>query len=56
MFPTAWWLGPLRWYIPWKAQAGLAWLGGCVGYKPIMKDYTDEGVWKEFVRGKRIWQ
>ncbi|KAL4863458.1 hypothetical protein BDV12DRAFT_206457 [Aspergillus spectabilis] len=25
IFPTAWWLGPLRWIVPWSAQVGLEW-------------------------------
>ncbi|KAF2708234.1 hypothetical protein K504DRAFT_334527, partial [Pleomassaria siparia CBS 279.74] len=32
MFPTAWWLGPLRWWVPWKFQAGMALFGRLLGY------------------------
>ncbi|KAK4903460.1 hypothetical protein LTR27_000391 [Elasticomyces elasticus] len=31
-FPRATWLGPLRWWVPWKIQAGLAGLAGMLGY------------------------
>lgn len=35
MFPTVSILGPLRWWLPWKLQAGVAVLAGWLGYKPL---------------------
>jgi hypothetical protein len=52
LFPTAWWLGPLRWWVPWHLQGAVAWVGKCCGYKALMKEYTMEEDWEEYVRSK----
>jgi hypothetical protein len=33
MFPSLWFLGSLRWWVPWKLQAGVAMLASWMGYK-----------------------
>ncbi|SMR61156.1 unnamed protein product [Zymoseptoria tritici ST99CH_1E4] len=35
MFPSLTFLGPLRWWIPWKLQAGVAAIVDLLGYKPL---------------------
>jgi hypothetical protein len=52
LFPTAWWLGPLRWWVPWQLQGAIAWVGRCCGYRALMKKYTKEEDWEEYVKGK----
>ncbi|KAF2103825.1 hypothetical protein NA57DRAFT_50692 [Rhizodiscina lignyota] len=42
MLPSAWWLGPLRWWIPWQLQRIGAAIARLCGYKPWMKRYTTE--------------
>jgi len=54
MFPTAWWLGPLRWWIPWKFQGAIAWVGRGMGYRPLMREYMGVREWEEYVGGKRV--
>lgn len=53
VFPTVWWLGPLRWWVPWMLQAGIAGLGRLVGYRALMEKYTEKEEWEEYVRAKR---
>ncbi|KAK3669206.1 hypothetical protein LTR78_010903 [Recurvomyces mirabilis] len=33
IFPTAWWLGPLRWGVPWIMQSSMAQVARWCGYK-----------------------
>jgi hypothetical protein len=33
IFPKAWWLGPLRWFVPWSLQACLAQIARWSGYE-----------------------
>ncbi|KAH6618634.1 hypothetical protein C7974DRAFT_400527 [Boeremia exigua] len=53
VFPTAWWLGALRWGLPWVVQAAVARVGRLCGYRALMKKYTEEGEWKEYISAKR---
>ncbi|KAF1851690.1 uncharacterized protein K460DRAFT_39443 [Cucurbitaria berberidis CBS 394.84] len=53
MFPTAWWLGPIRWWVPWTLQRMCAWVGRCCGYMALMEQYTDQEEWKDFLRAKK---
>lgn len=53
VFPTAWWLGPLRWWVPWVVQAGVARVGRLAGYRALMERYTGKEEWDEYVRAKR---
>ncbi|KAF3046092.1 hypothetical protein E8E12_011010 [Didymella heteroderae] len=53
VFPTAWWLGPLRWWVPWTVQKGIAGVGRLCGYKALMQKYTGEEEWEEYLRTKR---
>jgi hypothetical protein len=53
LFPTAWWFGPLRWWVPWKLQGLIAWVGRCCGYRALMREYTSAGDWEEYVKGKK---
>lgn len=53
MFPTVWWLGPLRWWVPWVFQAGVAQVGRMAGYRALMEKYTQKEEWEEYVRAKR---
>ncbi|KAE9379686.1 hypothetical protein N431DRAFT_527040 [Stipitochalara longipes BDJ] len=41
-FPTATWLGPLRWWVPWKVQALFATMGRLMGLTPMMERYTSK--------------
>jgi len=51
-FPTATWLGPLRWWVPWKMQAAFAAVARLFGKKPAMKAYTDAEHWEALQNGK----
>jgi hypothetical protein len=53
VFPTLWWLGPMRWWVPWKVQGMIAWVGTCFGYRALMREYTGEEEWEEYVRLKK---
>lgn len=55
VFPTAWWLGPLRWWVPWMLQAGVSGVGRLFGYKALMEEYTGKEDWEEYLRTKRAW-
>lgn len=39
--PSCWWLGPLRWMIPWSAQCALEWVRKMCGGKDIVKLVED---------------
>ncbi|KFY49255.1 hypothetical protein V495_00636 [Pseudogymnoascus sp. VKM F-4514 (FW-929)] len=52
-FPTATWLGPLRWWVPWKVQALFAAAGRLIGLTPMMKRYTSEEEFAEIQKTKR---
>ena len=39
MFPSATWMGSLRWQIPWLLQAGVAHVASYFGYTPEIKKY-----------------
>ena len=51
-FPTTWFLGPLRWWVPWKIQAALAGVARLVGKMPAMQKYTAKEDWEAFQSGK----
>jgi hypothetical protein len=53
LLPKAWWLGALRWWVPWKLQGMVAWVGRWCGYTALMREYTSEEDWEEFVRLKK---
>jgi hypothetical protein len=36
------WLGPLRWWVPWKLQAFFAAMGRLMGFTPVMEKYTSK--------------
>jgi hypothetical protein len=48
--PTMTWLGPLRWWVPWKVQALFAVLGRLGGLTPMMDKYTSKEDWAELCR------
>ncbi|KAF2810503.1 uncharacterized protein BDZ99DRAFT_463077 [Mytilinidion resinicola] len=52
-FPTATWLGPLRWWVPWKMQAGFAQVARWCGYTPLTEKYTPKEEWEKYVRVKK---
>ncbi|KFY77714.1 hypothetical protein V499_02962 [Pseudogymnoascus sp. VKM F-103] len=52
-FPTATWLGPLRWWVPWKVQALFAAAGRLMGLTPMMKRYTSDEEFAEIQKTKR---
>jgi len=52
MYPTASWLGPLRWWIPCVAQAAFATVARMMGRTPLMERYTPEAEWKKLQRLK----
>lgn len=47
MFPKAWFLGPLRWWIPWKFQALCATVAAWLGMKPLLAKYMSATEWDE---------
>lgn len=55
MLPKASFLGPLRWWIPWKFQAGIAAIGRLRGYRALMEKYTPKEHWETYLHAKRAW-
>ncbi|KAF2873274.1 hypothetical protein BDV95DRAFT_490900 [Massariosphaeria phaeospora] len=53
MFPRAFWLGPLRWWVPWKLQATVAAVGRLMGYRALMERYTEKEEWETYLHAKR---
>lgn len=53
IFPRAWWLGPLRWWIPWKLQAAVAAIGRWIGYRALQEKYMPKEEWEEYLRSKK---
>jgi hypothetical protein len=54
LFPTAWWLGPLRWWVPWRLQGAIAMVGRLLGYRALMEKYTPKEDWYEYLHAKRL--
>jgi len=52
-FPTVTWLGPLRWWVPWKMQAFFAMVARLVGRTPLMEKYTPKEEWAKYVSAKK---
>ncbi|KAL6249010.1 hypothetical protein RBB50_004073 [Rhinocladiella similis] len=46
-FPTAWFLGPLRWWIPYQFQTICVAIARLWGMKPLMKKYVSDEEWEE---------
>ncbi|KAK7900711.1 hypothetical protein LTR67_002995 [Exophiala xenobiotica] len=46
-FPRAWFLGPLRWWVPYQFQALCALMARCAGMKPLIEKYMSENEWEE---------
>ncbi|KAJ4297701.1 hypothetical protein N0V90_005596 [Kalmusia sp. IMI 367209] len=53
MFPRAWWLGPLRWWIPWQLQGLAATIGRFFGYKGLIEKHTAPEEWANYLHSKR---
>ncbi|KAF1978199.1 hypothetical protein BU23DRAFT_550272 [Bimuria novae-zelandiae CBS 107.79] len=53
MFPRAWWLGPLRWWIPWTFQSLAATIGTWLGYKALIERYVSAEEWDSYAHSKR---
>ena len=53
VFPTAKWLGPLRWWLPWKLQAAIAGIGRLTGVRGVQKEYTTDEDWEAYLHAKR---
>lgn len=53
MFPRAWFLGPLRWWIPYQFQGACAKIGAWMGMKPLIEKYMSPEDWKE-VQGRMV--
>ncbi|KAK5467854.1 hypothetical protein LTS15_000827 [Exophiala xenobiotica] len=47
MLTQAWFLGPLRWWIPYQFQALCAVMARWAGMKPFIKKYMSEREWEE---------
>ncbi|KAF2741169.1 hypothetical protein EJ04DRAFT_548110 [Polyplosphaeria fusca] len=52
-FPRVKWLGPLRWWLPWKFQGGIAWVAKMMGYRALLKEYTPKEEWEAYLHAKR---
>lgn len=52
-FPTATWLGPLRWWVPWKMQGLFAMVARLVGRTPLMERYTPKEEWAKYASAKK---
>ncbi|KAH7122371.1 hypothetical protein B0J11DRAFT_336946 [Dendryphion nanum] len=52
-FPGAWWLGPLRWWVPYQVQAGFAGLARLLGYRPLLEEYTPKEHWGKYLKMKK---
>jgi len=47
MLPGAWFLGPLRWWVPWKLQALGATIAQWTGKKTLLQKYLSKEEWEE---------
>jgi len=47
MFPRAWFLGPLRWWIPWKLQDMCATIAIWTGKKALIEKYMSPQEWDD---------
>lgn len=54
MFPKLWFLGPLRWWIPWKFQASFTTVGTWMGLKPLRSKYMSKDEWEDVEVQKRV--
>ena len=45
MFPSVSFLGMLRWWVPWKFQAGLAAVARMLGRESLIEKYTSAEDW-----------
>ena len=54
IFPRAWFLGPLRWWVPYVAQAGLSVVARMLGRMPLMEKYTPAAEWKKYKQGLKM--
>jgi hypothetical protein len=54
MFPGAWWLGPLRWWVPWHLQGLLARVGRWQGKSGLMQQYVRPEDWKAYHENKKL--
>ncbi|KAH8645504.1 hypothetical protein BX600DRAFT_534511 [Xylariales sp. PMI_506] len=53
IFPGAWWLGPLRWFIPWALQATIAAIARWQGKKGLVEEYVRPEDWKAYNERKK---
>jgi hypothetical protein len=53
MFPGAWWLGPLRWWVPWKLQGAVASIARWQGKHGLVKQYVLEDDWNLYLESKK---
>ncbi|KAL4816237.1 hypothetical protein BDW67DRAFT_162597 [Aspergillus spinulosporus] len=49
LWPTAWWLGPLRWMIPWSAQKTMEWTRTLLGGSSVV-DVVEQIIDREVVK------
>ena len=52
-FPTAKFLGPLRWWVPWKVQGAFAAAARLLGYQPLLEKYTPAAEWAKIQQAKK---
>ncbi|OCK73577.1 hypothetical protein K432DRAFT_438272 [Lepidopterella palustris CBS 459.81] len=52
-FPTVRFLGPLRWWIPWKIQGAFAGIARLLGYTPLLEKYTPAVEWEKYRHAKK---
>lgn len=52
-FPTAKFLGPLRWWVPWKVQGAFAAVARLLGYQPLLEKYTPAAEWAKIQQAKK---
>ncbi|EXJ73992.1 uncharacterized protein A1O5_02286 [Cladophialophora psammophila CBS 110553] len=47
MLPNLWFLGPLRWWIPWLFQCLCAYVALWMGKKPLLRKYMSVEDWED---------
>ncbi|KAH8600766.1 hypothetical protein B0O99DRAFT_589656 [Bisporella sp. PMI_857] len=53
MFPGAWWLGSLRWRVPWAMQIAFGSIAQWQGKHGMIERYVSEEDWKAYLESKK---
>ncbi|KAI9739841.1 MAG: hypothetical protein M1818_004897 [Claussenomyces sp. TS43310] len=52
-FPRAWFLGPIRWWLPYQIQTAFAGVARLMGKESLIRKYTSDDDWKKLQEAKK---